>query len=188
MSEKRFPWMGVALASLGLNLLIIGILVGALAAGARLMGPARIAGIGPHGPVTNAFMEPLSEAQRSRLRAAFRKAFMETAAERAALREARGAIVRLGAAEAYDPEAMAAAFASLRASEAAVAERFHTAIARELASLSPEERRAALRAAASRNIANLGRGERPPREERRKDVPQPDHLRTDGPGPEGPPQ
>lgn len=141
-------WRTVALVSLAANLLIVGGLVGGYAAGARFQ-PPRMAQANDAGPA-RALLQALPQSERAAMRRELARTFVDARAMRKEARDARTALAQTALAEPYDPAAVKAALARMRAADAALAGRFHDAVADAFAKMSPEERRQALRALAQR--------------------------------------
>lgn len=150
MTSGGFPWRTIALASAAANLLVLGAMAGGYAAGARVVPAAALeqqsatTRVGGRGA-----LQALSQDERRAMRAALAQAWRGAKAERAERFAARRALLEIAAREPYDPAAMQAGFARMRAADAALQARLHGAIAEALGEVSPERREAALRAAAA---------------------------------------
>ncbi|MGE3143252.1 MAG: periplasmic heavy metal sensor, partial [Hyphomonadaceae bacterium] len=145
MSERAFPWRTALYVSLAANLLVIGAVVGAYAAGLRLEKPGpRFEMAHGGGPGRGGFMRALPEAEREAIRAELRRSFEETRALREALRTARENVLTAASAETYDPAQMNAALAELRAADGALQTAWQTTVAETMGRLSADQRRAAI--------------------------------------------
>jgi len=164
--RRAFPWKSVAIAAVALNLVLVGAGVGALAAGARLLPPGIPTpggGPGGGGAMARTVLEAVPEAKRREVRALLGAGVKAAAAERRAAREARVAAFKTAMAEPYDPSAVRAAFAQMRAADGAVLGKFDDSLVQALGQLTPSERRAAMADFARRAIKGRGgvRGDRP---------------------------
>lgn len=137
LSSRKLP---VALiVSLLINFLLVGLVLG---------GTLAKRGGGPPGPRIDegAFARHIVEAAPLEARDETRRAFRSVWADARDLRRdrdtARRAVGDLIRSETYDAEALKAAFADLRAADAALEEKIQTVIAERLAYLSVEERQA----------------------------------------------
>lgn len=140
---KSFPLRTALFASLALNLLAIGAVVGAGAAGLRLeRAGAAEAEAAPRG----AFMAALPPAERLKLRRALQAAFLETRDARRAARRERAAVMELATAQTYDAVAVREALRRTRAAEMALLARIDDAVVAALAELPAGQRRAAVEA------------------------------------------
>ncbi len=130
MMQIRRPLLWLAL-SVGLNLLLGGVLVGSLLAGPhREKVLWKIDGSPRHGPGARRIVSEVLGADREE----FRELRKNVAAARA---EARAALER----EPYDPAAFERALTRLRAETAKSQEAVHRAMARAASSANPEHRR-----------------------------------------------
>lgn len=147
MSERSFPWRTVVFASLAVNLLLIGAVIGGYASGLRLERAA-----GPHDrmdmrqPPRGGFLGALPDKERALVREDLRRSFLATRDLRAAARVAREDVMNLATGDTYDVEAVRAALGRMREADLAVAQAFHDAVAETLADLTPDQRRDALEA------------------------------------------
>jgi uncharacterized membrane protein len=165
-TRRAFPWKTVAVAALALNLVLIGGGIGAVAAGARLSPPgvpAPGAGPGGGGAMARGILESVPEAKRGEVRALIGAGLKAAAAERRAAREARVAAFKAAMAEPYDAATVRAAFAQMRAADAAALGKFDESLVQVLGRLTPAERQAAMTELARRAIRGRGgaRGDRP---------------------------
>lgn len=141
------PWRITLFVSLALNLLVVGAVVGALAAGARIERggeaerPMASQSLGPR-----VFLLMLPADVRREVRAELVRTWRNAGEEREAARAARQEALAALAAEPYDPARLDAAFARMREADAALAQTFHAAVARTLSELTPEQRAAAAEA------------------------------------------
>lgn len=142
------PWRTVAIAALGLNVLTFGALVGGFAAGARFQPPATATETARG--EARAALASLTPQERAALRRALAPVWRANAAARAERRAARRAVLEAANREPYDPAEMEAAFARMRAADAAVQAQVHGALATAMTDVSPESRLAALRLAVRR--------------------------------------
>jgi uncharacterized membrane protein len=159
-------WRTIAIAALALNLVLIGAGVGAFSAGVRLTPPGGGGGGGPGGQMSRVMIESLPEARRQELRREIGRSLRDAQGLRRAARDARVAAYKTAMAEPYNPVAVRAAFAQMRAADARVMARFDDAIVDALGKLTPEERRTAMMELAARAHKGRGgherRGDRPP--------------------------
>jgi uncharacterized membrane protein len=143
--------------SVALNVLLVGVIAGALIAdsrGARMRGEAAVARL----PNMRVILDSLPPERASEVRSAVINTWMKARAERQGAREARLGVARAVAAEPYDVAATKAAFAKMRAADGAVAARFHDVVAEAMAQMTVEERRALLRQLAGRRLQNRRAG------------------------------
>jgi uncharacterized membrane protein len=142
MSERRFPWRTTMFVSLGINLLLVGLIVGALAAGARLRREAS------GSTLSRAEFTQIIEAMPDDTRRVVRRAVVRGWFQSRDVRREAGRLRReafeAASAEPYDVERVRAAFARMREADAATTGVYHDRIAEALATLTPEQRRAAL--------------------------------------------
>jgi uncharacterized membrane protein len=153
MSERRFPWRTTLFVSLAFNLLLVGLMVGALAAGARLRREA------PGAAMSRAEFAQIVETLPAESRRVVRRAvvqgwFQSRDTRREAIRLRREAF-DIASTEPYDVERVRAAFARMREADAATTSVYHERIAEALAALTPEQRRLVL--AAFRDAARARR-------------------------------
>ncbi len=155
MEEARFPWRTALFVSLAINLLLVGLAVGAFAAGARLERTPAAQALQPFSPRGFYFALPgdVRAAMRDDLIAAWR----QSDDERRAVREARIALAEAARDPAAGAEDVRAAFARMRAADTALQTQFHDAVAAALADLTPQQRAEAVDALTK---ARLRRGER----------------------------
>lgn len=149
----RLSWRTAAIAAIALNLLLIGLFAGLTLGGGRI-GEDR-GHVRREGPGAAAQLPP---AARVELRRASIAAVRASQAERREARAAREALVETVRREPYDPAAVKAAFARMRAADAAALQPLHDAMADALASLPPEQRAPALRLMARRHQAGPNEG------------------------------
>lgn len=144
MSERRFPWRTTLFVSLAFNLLLVGLIVGAMAAGARLRREA------PGAAFSRAdfaqVLETLPEESRRVVRRAVVRGWLQSRDNRNEAGRLRREAFETAAAEPYDIESVRAAFARMREADAATTGVYHDRIAEALGELTPEQRRAALEA------------------------------------------
>ncbi|MES1200047.1 MAG: periplasmic heavy metal sensor [Pseudomonadota bacterium] len=146
---KSFPWRTALFISLAFNLIIISGAIGAYAAGARIERPSAGGDAAVSSfPGPRAFMQALPPQARREVRRDLVRTFFTAHAEREEARNARIALFQAARAEPYDPQRVAAAFARVRAADAAVAARFQDSVAQSLARMDAEQRHAALDALA----------------------------------------
>jgi uncharacterized membrane protein len=134
-------------ASLALNLVLVGAVAGALAAGVRLDRP--------HGPPPfergadeggrAELMHKLGPEQRELLRRTARQGFEATADLRVTARDARQRLVALAAAPTFDRAAIEAQLAQVRRLDGEVAAAFSGALLDAMAAMSPADRAAVAR-------------------------------------------
>lgn len=162
MSERPFPWRTLLFVSAAINLLVIGGIAGAVAAGVRVErdDPEAVVARMP-GP--RAFMAALPAETRVKLRAELVNSWVETRAARLAAREARRAAFAIAAEEPFDAERVKTAFAHLREADQAAIGVFHDNMIEAFGELTPEERAAAL--SALRSAAPAARQSLPDEEE-----------------------
>jgi uncharacterized membrane protein len=180
VSGGPVPWRTIAVLALAANLGLIGAIVGAVAAGGRFsrdepQAPAvtRAAGASPQGGAIRAALADLPEAERQRVRRALGQAFLDARPLRREARQAREGLRQAVAAEPFDPAAMSAAFARVRAADAAAQAAVHDGLVKALEGLEPHQRERIVKA-----FGNRGRGERQRPQGR---------LPPGGPGSESPP-
>jgi uncharacterized membrane protein len=141
MNERRFPWRATMFVSLAVNLLLIGLIVGALAAGARLRRE------GP-GALSRAEFAQIVQAMPAESRRVVRRAvvqgWFQSRGDRLEAGRLRREAFEAASSEPYDVERVRAAFARMREADAATVGVYHDRIAEALATLTPEQRRAAL--------------------------------------------
>ena len=146
---KSFPWRTALFVSLALNLIVLSAAIGAYAAGARIERP----GFGGAEAISNfpgprAFMTALPMPARREVRRDLVRTFFTARAEREESRNARLALFQAARAEPYDSERVSAAFARVRAADAALAARFQDSVAQALSRMDQNQRHAALDALA----------------------------------------
>lgn len=144
MSERRFPWRTTLFVSLAFNLLLVGLIVGAMAAGARLRREA------PGAALSRAdfaqIVATLPEESRRVVRRAVVRGWFQSRDNRNEAGRLRREAFEIAATEPYDAERTRAAFARMREADAATTGIYHDRIADALAELTPEQRRVALEA------------------------------------------
>jgi uncharacterized membrane protein len=145
MSERGFPWRTLLFLSAAANLLVIGAVAGAYAAGVRLQreSPAAVVDRLP-GP--RAFLAALPPETRAKMRDELAASWMEARAARQAALQARRDAFAAASAEPYDVARVRAAFARLRAADQTAIAVYHDNIVEAFGRLTPEERREALEA------------------------------------------
>jgi uncharacterized membrane protein len=141
MNGRPFPWRAALFASLAVNLLLLGGMVGGYAAGLRLDRPHAA---GRPSGARGAFLRALPPGQRDAMRADLRRTWKATRELRERSRAAREDVRRVASAETYDRAAMNGSFARMRAADAAVQAAWHESMAQSLSRLSAEERQAAI--------------------------------------------
>jgi uncharacterized membrane protein len=144
---SRFPLRTILFVSLALNLLFVGALIGARAAGVRLE-RAGVEQAFQRGPGPRAFMGALSPENRAMFREELARTWLSSREERAQSRRARRALYAAAAEEPYDAEKVRAAFAAQRTADQATIAVFHDAIAEALGKVDPAERRRVIDAVA----------------------------------------
>ena len=149
MSERKpFPWRAALLASVALNLLLVGGAIGAYGAGARLerRAPPQATPAPsdepPPGP--RVVLGALPPDVRAQLREDMARGAGETRALRQSAVEARQDAFDVAAEEPYDAAKMKQAFQRMRDADQAVVGVFHDRVAESFATMTPEQRRAAL--------------------------------------------
>lgn len=145
MSDKPFPWRTLLFASLAANLLLVGGLAGAYAAGVRVQRETTQA-IVDRMPGPRAFMAALPPETRIKMRRELVRSWDETRDARRAATLARRAAFDAAAQEPYDAARVRAAFAQLREADQAAIGVFHDNVIAGFATLTPEERQQALQA------------------------------------------
>lgn len=156
MSESKFPVRTLLFVSAGLNLLIVGAVVGVLVTGARLQRPVDR----PMAP--RAFMGAVPPAQERAVREKLAKTWAETGKERDAVRDTREALLAELNKPTFDQAAVLALLAKMREADSALAARNQEAVVAVLKDMNPEERRAAIgaliRAGVGRRLGPAGQG------------------------------
>lgn len=137
------PWRIVLFVSLALNLLVLGGVVGAYAAGARLERVSEPPAGAMQTGAPRTFMALLPADVRRQVRAELVRTWAQSGDIRAEAMAARREALAALAAEPYDPARLRAAFAQMRAADLRVAETFHEAVARTVGELTPAQRAAA---------------------------------------------
>ena len=143
MSEGRFPWRTLFFVSLGLNLLTVGAVAGALGAGVQLQREAPQALV-ERMPGPRAFVTALPEEVRAEVRRELALSWGQSREVRQGAAQARREAFEAASAEPYDAARVRAAFARLRAADQASVAVFHNNIVDTFAELTPEQRRLAL--------------------------------------------
>jgi uncharacterized membrane protein len=165
MSEpKPFPWRTLLFISLGVNLLILGAVAGALGAGVRLERQSQAAVV-ERMPGPRAFMTALPPEIRRKVRSQLVESWVQSSEQREAAAQARRDAFQAAAEEPYDAARVRGAFARLRAADQAAIGVFHDGFADAFGELTPEERRAALESL--RNAPAARQGDRLDRRGRR---------------------
>lgn len=144
MSESKFPWRTLLFVSGALNLLVVGAVAGALAAGVRIErgGPGSAPPQMPGAP--RVIVAALPPELRQRIGDEVAQSYQASADQRRAAADARRAAYEAATAEPYDVVRVRAAFARMREADQAAVAVFHDSFAQSLATLSPQERRAAM--------------------------------------------
>ena len=151
MSEATFPWRTLLLASVAINLLVAGALVGAYASGVRL---ERAAASGQL-PGPRVMMAALPQTARAKVRDQLARTWVETRALRQQAAQARRDAFDTAAAEPFDAVRVRAAFAHVREADAASLAAFHNNMIDAFAAMTPAERQRAIAA-----LRNAGPGRR----------------------------
>lgn len=133
--------MTVALVSIAINLLGLGVLAGGYMGGLRI---ERAGGESTRASQGRSFMAALPPERRAEVRREVGRLFLATRTERIEARKAREALLAAVLAEPYDEAAVRDAFAAVRAADASVQMRFQDGAVALLGRLEPGERRAAL--------------------------------------------
>jgi len=136
MSEpKKRNWMKyVLIASLGLNLIVMGLIVGAKASGHGPMKSPHMGGFG-----VRSFAAALPKEKRSELGDYFRQK-RKTARADGSLREKRAQMHSILTAQPFDAEALSAAFTEQRAYATAVTQEAQAALVKIIVDMSDAER------------------------------------------------
>lgn len=140
MSEQRFPWRTLLFLSVALNLLVAGAVVGAVGAGVRIERSAEAAQL----PAPRMFIAALPQPTRAKMRAALAQTWDQTRDLRQQAMQARRDAYAAAAMEPYDAVRVRAAFARVRAADAATLAAFHDNVVAVFATLTPAERHQAL--------------------------------------------
>jgi uncharacterized membrane protein len=135
--------------SLAVNLLLVGAIVG-VALGEMRHEKQRATAAVARAPNMRAILDALPPERAAEVQGKVADAWRTAKDERKEAREAREAVAGIVTAESYDRVATGAAFARMRAADAAVTERFHDVVADAMANMTVEERRALLRQLATR--------------------------------------
>jgi uncharacterized membrane protein len=150
-----FPWRTLLVASLSINLLIVGAGVGFVAAGARLRPPVLNQQV-----QRQPFLRALPPEDRTMLVQELEKAWGAGQDRRQAAVAARRALVEAAQKEPYDEAAVRKALAALRDADGAVMAGYHDALATALGKLPANQRAEALRAVG--RAGQFGQGMRGP--------------------------
>ncbi len=142
MSETRVPWRTLLFASLAINLLVVGGLAGAYAAGVRVQ--REVGAVVDRMPGPRAFMAALPPETRVKMRPELVRSWDETREARRAAQLARRDAFAAAEQEPYDVARVRNAFARLRDADQAAIGVFHDNIIAGFATLTPAERREAL--------------------------------------------
>lgn len=140
MSDRRFPWRTLLFVSVAINLVGLGALVGAYAAGVRVQREQAPEAVAERIPGARAFLAALPPELQPDIRRELGESWRATRDLRRAAAQARGEAYAAAAAEPYDVERVRSEFAELRAADQAVVGVFHDNIAGVFARLSPEQR------------------------------------------------
>lgn len=143
--------------SLAVNLLLVGAIVG-VALGEMRHEKQRATAAVARAPNMRAILDALPPERAAEVQGKVADAWRTAKGERKEAREAREAVAGVVAAESYDRAAAGAAFARMRAADAAVTERFHDVVADAMANMTVEERRALLRQLATRRAGVMREG------------------------------
>ncbi len=151
MSDSRFPWRVLLVASVALNLLVMGALAGAWISGVRVARDANdtVAVSRLTGPRT--FLRALPPETRVIMREKLGDSWIETRAARQAAAQARREAFEAAAQEPYDGARVRSAFERSRAADQAIVGVFQNDVIEAFGNLTPQQRRevlTALRAAA----------------------------------------
>jgi uncharacterized membrane protein len=137
----NFPWRTLLVASLSINLLIVGAGIGFVAGGTHLGAP----------PVDQLqrqpFLRALPPQDRAMLMRELGNVWADGQADRQAAAEARRALIAAAQKEPYDEAGVRKALSTLREADTRVLVRYHDALATALGKLPANERAQALRAA-----------------------------------------
>lgn len=140
---SSFPWRTLLFVSLAVNLLVIGAVAGAYGAGVRLQRQNAEAVV-ERMPGPRAFLAALPPETRAKLRPHLVESWTQTRDARATALQARRDAFAAAAAEPYDAPRVRAAFARLREADQAAIGVFQDNVVEAFATLTPEERAAAL--------------------------------------------
>lgn len=140
----NFPWRTALFISLALNIVIVSVAIGAFASGARLQRPAPESTTELRFSGQRAFLRALPPEDRRQLRRDIAAELIAMREQRAASRQARLALYEAARAEPYDAERVRAAFAAVRAADAALLAGVHDALADGFGEVDPASRAAAL--------------------------------------------
>jgi uncharacterized membrane protein len=138
-----FPWRTLLIASLSINLLIVGAGVGFVVSRART--PAEQ--VDPQQVQRQPFLRALPQQDRQMLMRELGGAFASGQSGRQAAQDARRALIEVAQKDPYDEAAVRKALAALRDADTAVVANYHDALAKALGKLPAGERAQALRAA-----------------------------------------
>lgn len=145
MSQQSFPWRTALFVSVALNMLAIGVVVGAWGAGVRVQREAPAAVV-ERIPGVRTMLRQLPPPARAEVRREVVDSWAQSRALREAAAQARRDAFAAAEAEPYDVARVKTAFAAMRAADQNAVGVFHDSVAEALASLSQEERREALQA------------------------------------------
>lgn len=149
-----FPWRTLLVASLSINLLIVGAGIGFVAGGARLGAPVDQRQLG-----RQPFLRALVPEDRTMLMRELENARSAGEADRRAAGEARRALIAAAQKDPYDEAEVRKALSELREADGAVLAGYHDALATALGKLPANGRAQALRAIG--RPGQLGQGGRP---------------------------
>lgn len=153
MSERTFPWRTLLFASVAINLLVAGTVMGGYAAGVRLERAASPSAGRLPGP--RAMMAALPQETRAKVRDQVARTWDETRTLRRQAVQARRDAFDAAANEPFDVVRVRAAFARVRTSDDAALAAFHNNMIDAFALMTPGERARAI--AALRNAGPVRR-------------------------------
>jgi uncharacterized membrane protein len=142
MSERTFPWRTLLFVSVAVNLLVVGTVIGAYAAGVRLERGASPTAARLPGP--RAMMASLPQETRAKVRDQVARTWAQTRALRQSAAQARSDAFDAAATEPFDAARVRAAFARVRTSDDAALAQFHNNMIDAFAQMTPDERRRAI--------------------------------------------
>jgi uncharacterized membrane protein len=139
----NFPWRTLLVASLSINMLIVGAGIGFVASGTRLRPPM----FAQQPAQRQAFLRALTPQERMLLVDDLNIGWRQGEADRQAAAQARQDLLGIATREPYDEAAVRKALGQVRADDMAVLERYQDALATALGKLPAAKRAEALRAA-----------------------------------------